>query len=493
MLEHKKLTGMSSVLVVCPLNTVGNWLKECQHWLRDVPSKRMPPLHSLWDGKNVPERVDALKTWQRRGGIGIIHYDAFRVLVQDATGSSKAKTMKMKFAKDRDAVVSALLDPGPDIVVCDEGHLLKNNKSKLSLALSQVKTIRRIVLTGTPLQNNLNEYHTMVNFVKPNLLGSQKEFTNRFANPIKNGQCKDSSERDVKVMKRRAHVLHSKLDGCVQRLDYSVLTPYLPAKYEYCITIKLSDKQKALYRDYLANHVSTDPVERARRLLPTYAVLIKLIAHPVVLSMAKPASSDMEETDEEGSLKDFICDDEAERDSTTPAEADDSDSDIEELDDDGEKKKKAAPPPARRTRATAKDDPLEELPAGGEKAVFGREWWASHFEKKEDMYDTNLSGKLVILQEILKNCEEMEDRVLVFSQYLTSLDIIEEFLAEWDKEGEDNNKKTRSAPVTFPATVAAPSAGRWRSGTEYFRIDGATKTSDRQRSCDTFNKKTSSK
>lgn len=53
----------------------------------------------------------------------------------------------------------------------------------------------------------------MVNFVKPNLLGSLKEFQNRFVNPIKNGQCKDSSERDVKIMKRRAHVLHSKLDG----------------------------------------------------------------------------------------------------------------------------------------------------------------------------------------------------------------------------------------------------------------------------------------
>ena len=58
--------------------------------------------------------------------------------------------------------------------------------------------------------------HCMVNFVKPNLLGTRKEFGNRFVNPITNGQCTDSSPADVKLMKRRAHILHEMLAGCVQ-------------------------------------------------------------------------------------------------------------------------------------------------------------------------------------------------------------------------------------------------------------------------------------
>ena len=56
----------------------------------------------------------------------------------------------------------------------------------------------------------------MVSFVKPNLLGTLKEFNNRFGNPIKNGQCRDATSFDVVLMKRRAHVLNRLLSGCVQ-------------------------------------------------------------------------------------------------------------------------------------------------------------------------------------------------------------------------------------------------------------------------------------
>lgn len=62
----------------------------------------------------------------------------------------------------------------------------------------------------------------MLSFVKPNLLGTSKEFRNRFVNPIINGQYDDSNDYDVKLMKKRIHILHKLLEGCVQ---VSLLSP----------------------------------------------------------------------------------------------------------------------------------------------------------------------------------------------------------------------------------------------------------------------------
>lgn len=93
----------------------------------------------------------------------------------------------------------------------------------------------------------------MVQFVKPNLLGTRNEFLNRFVNPITNGQFDDSTEYDVKLMKKRAHVLHKMLEGCVQRYDYLVLRPFLPPKHEYVIYVKLTEVQVKMYQYYLDN------------------------------------------------------------------------------------------------------------------------------------------------------------------------------------------------------------------------------------------------
>ena len=79
----------------------------------------------------------------------------------------------------------------------------------------------------SPLSPPVPLDYTMVNFVKPNLLGTQKEFTNRFMNPITNGQCRDSSPFDIRRMKQRAHVLHTLLQGTVQVTPSSPPSPQI--------------------------------------------------------------------------------------------------------------------------------------------------------------------------------------------------------------------------------------------------------------------------
>ena len=132
-------------------------------------------------------RADRVNQWFREGGVLIIGYEMFRNLVNEKNNKSKKKP--------REIFNKCLLDPG-----------LKNEKSAINKAVNRISTGRRIVLTGTPLQNNLKEYFEMVNFVKPMLMGTRKEFSNRFVNPIVNGQHADSTERDVRVMKKRSFI-----------------------------------------------------------------------------------------------------------------------------------------------------------------------------------------------------------------------------------------------------------------------------------------------
>ncbi len=231
------------VLVLCPVNTVKNWVDEFDKWLKGSLEVNV---YDISREKDNYGRADYLAYWQREGGVMIMGYDMFRNL-------SNEKTKKFK-KKQRDTFQQTLVDPGPDLVVCDEGHVLKNLKSALNIAMNRIKTKRRVILTGTPLQNNLSEYFAMVNFVKPNLLGTFLEFKNRFVNPIQNGQHSDSTERDVRVMKKRSFILNDLLKGCMQRLDYNVLVPFLQPKHEYVLCINLTDFQKKLYKHYLDNY-----------------------------------------------------------------------------------------------------------------------------------------------------------------------------------------------------------------------------------------------
>ncbi|XP_017484792.1 PREDICTED: transcriptional regulator ATRX homolog, partial [Rhagoletis zephyria] len=149
LLVNSRRTGVERVLIITPLSTLNNWAREFKHWI-GFANKRNVEVYDMSKYKDKPTRIFKLNEWFEEGGACVIGYDMYRILANE-----KAKGLRKK---QREALQQSLVDPGPDLVVCDEGHLLKNEKTSISKAVTKMRTKRRIVLTGTPLQNNLKEF-----------------------------------------------------------------------------------------------------------------------------------------------------------------------------------------------------------------------------------------------------------------------------------------------------------------------------------------------
>uniref|UniRef100_A0A8C1YR71 DNA helicase n=1 Tax=Cyprinus carpio TaxID=7962 RepID=A0A8C1YR71_CYPCA len=427
--------NFSTALVVCPLNTVLNWLNEFEKWQEGLKDEESLEVTELATVKRPQERAYALQRWQEDGGVMIIGYEMYRNLTQGR--NIKSKKLKETFQK-------TLVDPGPDFVICDEGHVLKNEASAVSKAMNSIQTRRRVVLTGTPLQNNLIEYHCMVNFIKENLLGSVKEFRNRFINPIQNGQCADSTLTDVRVMKKRAHILYEMLAGCVQRRDYTALTKFLPPKHEYVLAIRLTPIQCKLYRYYLDHFTGVgSALESGRgragtKLFQDFQMLSRIWTHPWCLQLDYISKENKGYFDED-SMEEFIASETEESSMSLTSEdekpkrfgmgkgkeqsSDKSDSDDLEVIKEWNTSSRGGNPEGR-NRA----EPVEEVRVSNSGPGSPSPDWYKEFVTEADSEILEHSGKMVLLFEILRMAEELEEKVLVFSQSLISLDLIEDFL-----------------------------------------------------------------
>lgn len=301
-------TPSKTVLCVMPINTLQNWVSEFNMWLpkySDNSEHIRPRQFDVFilndQHKTLSARAKVILKWAEEGGVLLIGYELFRLLALKLMSTRKRRSNKAGNCERSgtemnrrlmESVHQALVKPGPDLVICDEGHRIKNAHAGISLALKQIRTRRRIVLTGYPLQNNLLEYWCMVDFVRPNYLGTRNEFCNMFERPIQNGQCIDSTPEDHKLMRYRAHVLHSLLLGFVQRRSHVVLQQTLPKKLEYVILTRMTAFQRQLYDTFMNDIVRTKSVPNP---LKAFAVCCKIWNHPDVLySFLKRKEIDLE-------------------------------------------------------------------------------------------------------------------------------------------------------------------------------------------------------
>uniref|UniRef100_A0A915DZK8 Uncharacterized protein n=1 Tax=Ditylenchus dipsaci TaxID=166011 RepID=A0A915DZK8_9BILA len=290
-----RATRSTKVLIICPINVIQNWAMEFEKWLPEFDELgtkiRDFQVFLLGDSvKGLDNRAKFIEKWHADGGVLLIGYEMFRQLVRPMPRSKKtAKELDeaqiLKNAEIRKGLVEALLVPGPHLVVCDEGHKIKNIKTEVAAALNAIHTRRRIVLTGYPLQNNLMEYYCMVDFVRPSLLGTKKEFCTMFEKPINKGLCIDSTPKDIKLARQRTHVLRGIIHGFIQRRTQHLLKKILPVSREYIMLVRKTPIQHELYRGFIgyASEEMRSQNSNWFNPLKAYSICSKVLNHPDLL------------------------------------------------------------------------------------------------------------------------------------------------------------------------------------------------------------------
>ena len=134
--------------------------------------------------------------------------------------------------------------------VLDEGHLIKNPRAKTTLAVKRLASNHRLILSGTPIQNNVLELWSLFDFLMPGFLGAEKVFLDRFAKPIAASRFSKSSSKEQEAGALAIEALHKQvLPFLLRRLKEEVLDD-LPPKILQNYYCDLSDLQKRLFEDF---------------------------------------------------------------------------------------------------------------------------------------------------------------------------------------------------------------------------------------------------
>lgn len=242
-------------LVIVPLSTLPNWQSEFERWL---PSFKIIAFRG---SKEV--RREALRE-MRTDDVNVVltTYD----FILREKGPLTRKNWKH--------------------IVVDEGHRMKNSKSRLHQVLNGFTCCNRLLLTGTPLQNNLTELWALLNFLLPKIFHSADDFENWFNEPFSrmsgvedDGSQKLSEEEQMLII----HRLHIVLRPFLLRREKSEVLKDLPDKQEHVVRIELSEWQKHAYEQMSQNAmrvIDSDGKASAKSMQNSLMQLRKICNHP---------------------------------------------------------------------------------------------------------------------------------------------------------------------------------------------------------------------
>uniref|UniRef100_A0A8C4SRK2 DNA excision repair protein ERCC-6-like n=1 Tax=Erpetoichthys calabaricus TaxID=27687 RepID=A0A8C4SRK2_ERPCA len=211
---------IKTVLLVVPVSLISNWMEEVRKW---TPGMHVKVFHT--SSRSLEE---SLKTIQEKGDVLITTY---QMLVN--------RLEMLSHHRSKDFIW--------DIVIFDEAHKLKKPSNKTTKAASVIPSKTRILLTGTPVQNNLQEMWALFSVAcQGAILGSYKSFKKLYETPITRGRMKDASISE-KMSERSAMTPKIKRNCPPNSL------PHLPEKSDLVVWLYLSPLQERIYRDILSS------------------------------------------------------------------------------------------------------------------------------------------------------------------------------------------------------------------------------------------------
>ncbi|XP_052859722.1 DNA repair and recombination protein RAD54B-like [Anopheles cruzii] len=206
------------VLIVTPSSLVDNWDQEITKWLRN---------ERVFTFIVGPHKKLKLYAQSPHIPILIISYEML--------------------AKQIDELESVKFD----LIFCDEGHRLKNSDVKVFGVLSRIECLRRVIITGTPIQNDLQEFYSLINFVNPGVLGPYQDFKARYETPIVISQRPGVLLQSIELGIERLNELNAITGRFVLRRTQEVINRYLPEKHELVVFCYPSEWQTEVIRTAL--------------------------------------------------------------------------------------------------------------------------------------------------------------------------------------------------------------------------------------------------
>lgn len=273
LLRQSPEAGKSTIqkcIIVCPSSLVRNWANELVKWLGPAA----PGVLAL-DGKLSREQMfDSVHRWA------------------DAKGRAVLQPVMIASYETLRNLQEALNNTPIGLLLCDEGHRLKNagvfllTESLTFQSLAVLNVSRRVILSGTPIQNDLSEYFALLNFAIPDVLGSRTEFRKEYELDILRGRDADATEAQQELGKEKLQKLSGIVSKFIIRRSNDILSKYLPVKYEHVVFCRLSSFQFALYEHFL-NSPSIRRLLRGTGSQPLKAIgiLKKLCNHPDLLDL----------------------------------------------------------------------------------------------------------------------------------------------------------------------------------------------------------------